>query len=65
MPCGFLRPFLTTNPRAAAAITKLLESIADRQSAVKPSTVRAAAAKRRRTTSTRPAKFLRDTGPLA
>jgi len=55
----------TTNPRVRRAITKLLESVADRQSAVKPSTVRAAAAKRRRTTSTTPAKFRRDTGPLA
>jgi transcriptional regulator with XRE-family HTH domain len=44
----------TTNPRVRA-ITKLLESVADRQSAVKPSTVRAAAAKRRRTISTTPA----------
>jgi transcriptional regulator with XRE-family HTH domain len=51
----------TTNPRLRRAITKLLESVADRQSAGKPSTVRAAAAKRRRTT---PAKFLRDTAPL-
>jgi transcriptional regulator with XRE-family HTH domain len=55
----------TTNPRVRRAITKLLESVADRQSAVKPSTVRATAAKRRRTTSTTPAKFLRDTGPRA
>jgi transcriptional regulator with XRE-family HTH domain len=55
----------TTNPRVRRAITKLLESVADRQSAVKSSTVRAAAAKRRRTTSITPAKLLRDTGPPA
>ena len=45
----------TTNPRVRRAITKLLESVADRQSAVKPAAVRAAAAKRRRTISTTPA----------
>jgi transcriptional regulator with XRE-family HTH domain len=45
----------TTNPRVRRAITKLLESVADRQSAVKPSTVRTAAAKRRRTISITPA----------
>jgi transcriptional regulator with XRE-family HTH domain len=39
----------TTNPRLRRAIAKLLESVAERQSAVKPSTVRIAAAKRRRT----------------
>jgi transcriptional regulator with XRE-family HTH domain len=38
----------TTNPRVRRAITKLLEGIADRQPVVKPSTVRSAAAKRRR-----------------
>ena len=38
----------TTNPRVRRAITKLLEGIADRQSAAKPSPVRSAAAKRRR-----------------
>jgi len=45
----------TTNPRVRRAITKLLESLADRQSAVKPSRVRTAAAKRRRTISITPA----------
>jgi len=45
----------TTNPRVRRAITKLLEGIADRQSAVKPSTVRAAAAKRRRRIPATPA----------
>jgi transcriptional regulator with XRE-family HTH domain len=46
----------TTNPRVRRAITKLLESVADRdrRSAAKPSTVRAAA-KRRRRISTPPA----------
>jgi transcriptional regulator with XRE-family HTH domain len=38
----------TTNPRVRRAITKLLEGIADRQSAAKPSPARSAAAKRRR-----------------
>jgi transcriptional regulator with XRE-family HTH domain len=45
----------TTDPRVRRAITKPLESVAARQSAVKASTVRAAAAKRRRTISTTPA----------
>jgi transcriptional regulator with XRE-family HTH domain len=45
----------TTNPRVRRAITKLLESIADRPSAVKPAAARAAAAKRRRRISTTPA----------
>jgi DNA-binding XRE family transcriptional regulator len=45
----------TTNPRVRRAITKLLESVADRQSAAKPAAARAAAAKRRRGISTKPA----------
>jgi transcriptional regulator with XRE-family HTH domain len=45
----------TTNPRVRRAITSLLESVADRQSAVKRSTVRPAAAKRRRVISITPA----------
>jgi transcriptional regulator with XRE-family HTH domain len=45
----------TTNPRVRRAITRLLESVADRQSAVKRSTVRGAAAKRRRIISITPA----------
>ena len=44
----------TTNPRVRRAITKLLESVADRQSAVKLSTERTAAAKRRRLVSIKP-----------
>jgi transcriptional regulator with XRE-family HTH domain len=45
----------TTNPRVRRAITKLLESVADRQSGVKPAAARAGAAKRRRRISTPPA----------
>jgi transcriptional regulator with XRE-family HTH domain len=44
----------TTNPRLRRAITKLLESVADGQSALKPSTVRIAATKRRPTVSITP-----------
>jgi transcriptional regulator with XRE-family HTH domain len=45
----------TTNPRVRRAITRLLESLADRQSGVKPAAARAATAKRRQTISTTPA----------
>ena len=45
----------TSNPRVRRAVTKLLEGIADRQSAVKPAAVRAAAAKRRRRIPATPA----------
>jgi transcriptional regulator with XRE-family HTH domain len=45
----------TTNPRVRRAITKLLESVADRQSGIKPAAARAGAARRRRRISTPPA----------
>jgi transcriptional regulator with XRE-family HTH domain len=45
----------TTNPRVRRAITKLLESVADRQSGVKPAAARAGAARRGRRISTTPA----------
>jgi transcriptional regulator with XRE-family HTH domain len=45
----------TTNPRVRRAFTKLLESVADQQSAVKPPAARAAAAKRGRRISATPA----------
>jgi transcriptional regulator with XRE-family HTH domain len=44
----------TSNPRVRRAITKLIESVAGRQSGVKPAAARAAAAKRPRTISTTP-----------
>jgi transcriptional regulator with XRE-family HTH domain len=45
----------TANPRVRRAITKLLESVADRQSGIKPAAARAGAARRRRRISTPPA----------
>jgi transcriptional regulator with XRE-family HTH domain len=45
----------TTSPRVRRAITKLLESIADRPPVVKPAAARPVAAKRRRRISTTPA----------